>query len=71
MVTFVKNELKNTQNALSSECCKIPWADDENEEQKRSIKEAFVKMTVLFLQKMKQQELADCLQSSKRISIQI
>lgn len=69
IISFVKNELKNTQNALSSECCEIPRADDENAEQMRSIKEAFVKITVLFLQMMKQQELADFLQSSKRISI--
>lgn len=39
--------------------------DDEDEEQIRSSKEAFLKITLHFLQKMKQEELADCLESSK------
>ena len=44
--------------------------DGEEEEQRRS-RDAFLKITVHFLRSMKQEELADCLQSSKRISIKI
>ncbi|XP_039662046.1 T-cell-specific guanine nucleotide triphosphate-binding protein 2-like isoform X1 [Perca fluviatilis] len=42
----------------------------EDEEQGRS-REAFLKITLHFLRRMKQDELADCLQSSKRISPKI
>uniref|UniRef100_A0A3Q1JDM7 NACHT domain-containing protein n=1 Tax=Anabas testudineus TaxID=64144 RepID=A0A3Q1JDM7_ANATE len=37
--------------------------DGEDEEQRRSSREAFVKITLNFLRRMKQEELADCLQS--------
>uniref|UniRef100_A0A3Q1HUD9 NACHT domain-containing protein n=1 Tax=Anabas testudineus TaxID=64144 RepID=A0A3Q1HUD9_ANATE len=36
--------------------------DGEDEEQRRSSREAFLKMTLNFLRRMKQEELADCLQ---------
>ncbi|KAI3363897.1 hypothetical protein L3Q82_001491 [Scortum barcoo] len=39
--------------------------DSEEEEQKRSSREAFLKITLHFLRKIKQEELADCLQSKK------
>lgn len=74
IIIFVKNELKNTQNALSSdslECSMGQWVDDEDEEQMRSSKEAFLKITLHFLKRQKQQELADCLHSSKRSSLNI
>ncbi|KAM6893988.1 protein NLRC3-like [Xenentodon cancila] len=65
IVMFVKNELKKIQRVLS------PYypeslenlIDDKDEEQRRS-REAFVKITVNFLRRMKQEELADHLQSS-------
>ena len=45
--------------------------DGEDEEQRRSSREEFLKITLCFLRRMKQEELADCLQSSKRISLMI
>ncbi|KAM6894057.1 protein NLRC3-like [Xenentodon cancila] len=65
IVMFVKNELKKIQRVLS------PYypeslenlLEDEDEEQRRS-REAFVKITVNFLRRMKQEELAERLQSS-------
>lgn len=75
IVTFVKNELKRVQRVLSPdypECLESQSEDEEvldgeDEEQRRSSREAFVKITLDFLRRMKQEELADCLQSSKRI----
>ncbi|XP_075950854.1 NACHT, LRR and PYD domains-containing protein 3-like [Anarhichas minor] len=71
IVTFVKNELKKIQKGLSSdypECLESQREDEEvldseDEEQRRSSREAIVKITVNFLMRMKQEELADCLQS--------
>ncbi|XP_075935583.1 protein NLRC3-like [Anarhichas minor] len=71
IVTFVKNELKKIQKGLSSdypECLESQREDEEMldgevEEQRRSSREAFVKITLHFLRRMKQEELADCLQS--------
>ena len=72
IVTFVKNELKRVQRGLSPDYpeCLESQREDEEEEQRRS-REAFLKITLHFLRRMKQEELADCLQSSKRISIKI
>ncbi|XP_037630664.1 NLR family CARD domain-containing protein 3-like isoform X2 [Sebastes umbrosus] len=69
--TFVKNELKKIQKALSPdypECLESQREDEEvldgeDEEQRRSSREAFLKITLNFLRRMKQEELADCLQS--------
>ncbi|XP_067439182.1 NLR family CARD domain-containing protein 3-like isoform X2 [Thunnus thynnus] len=71
IVTFVKNELKKMQRVLSSdypECLESQREeeevlDGEEEEQRRSSREAFLKITLHFLRRMKQEELADCLQS--------
>ncbi|KAK9538153.1 hypothetical protein VZT92_005706 [Zoarces viviparus] len=71
IVTFVKNELKKIQKVVSSdypECLESQREDEEvldgeDEEQRRSSREAFVKITLNFLRRMKQEELADCLQS--------
>ncbi|XP_037638049.1 NLR family CARD domain-containing protein 3-like isoform X17 [Sebastes umbrosus] len=71
IVTFVKNELKKIQKVLSSdypECLESQREDEEvvdgeDEEQRRSSREAFLKITLHFLRRMKQEELADCLQS--------
>ncbi|KAL4009214.1 hypothetical protein ACER0C_003066 [Sarotherodon galilaeus] len=57
IITFVKNELKKIQKVLSPdypECLAT---------QRSSSREAFVKITVDFLRRMKQEELADRLQS--------
>ncbi|KAK2897129.1 NLR family CARD domain-containing protein 3-like isoform X1 [Channa argus] len=70
IVTFVKKELKKIQKSLSpdySECVVSKRKDKEvlggeDEEQRRSSREAFLNITVNFLRQMKQQELADCLQ---------
>ncbi|XP_068583613.1 NLR family CARD domain-containing protein 3-like [Cebidichthys violaceus] len=71
IVTFVKNELKKIQKVVSSdypECLESQREDEEildgeDEEQRRSSRDAFVKITLHFLRRMKQEELADCLQS--------
>ncbi|XP_034005218.1 NLR family CARD domain-containing protein 3-like isoform X2 [Trematomus bernacchii] len=71
IVTFVKNELKKIQKALSSdypeglECQSEDEEvlDGEDEEQRRSSREAFLNISVHFLRSMKQEELAERLQS--------
>uniref|UniRef100_A0AAX7TL54 B30.2/SPRY domain-containing protein n=1 Tax=Astatotilapia calliptera TaxID=8154 RepID=A0AAX7TL54_ASTCA len=57
IITFVKNELKKIQKVLSADYpeCLVS--------RKSSSREAFVKITLKFLRKMKQEELADRLQS--------
>ncbi|XP_023193646.1 NLR family CARD domain-containing protein 3-like [Xiphophorus maculatus] len=75
IVTYVKNELKKIQTFLipdNTECSESQREDDEvlggeDEEQRRSNREAMMKITLNFLKRMKQEELADCLQS-KRIA---
>ncbi|XP_028428401.1 NLR family CARD domain-containing protein 3 [Perca flavescens] len=64
IVTFVKNELKKIQKILSPDYpeCSESQREDEDEEQKGS-REAFLKITLHFLRRLKQDELADCLQS--------
>lgn len=65
--TFVKNELKKFHQVLSTdypEC--LESLSDEDEEQRRS-SEAFLKITLNFLRRLKQEELAERLQSSKTI----
>ncbi|XP_059212358.1 NLR family CARD domain-containing protein 3-like [Centropristis striata] len=71
IVSFVKNELKKIQRVLSPdylECLESQREDEEvldgeDEKQRRSSREAFLKITLNFLRRMKQEELADCLQS--------
>uniref|UniRef100_UPI0037E7763B NLR family CARD domain-containing protein 3-like isoform X2 n=1 Tax=Semicossyphus pulcher TaxID=241346 RepID=UPI0037E7763B len=71
IVSFVKNELKEIKRVLSPdypECLESQREDEEvldseEEEQRRSSRETFVKITLHFLRRMKQEELADCLQS--------
>ncbi|XP_044232303.1 NLR family CARD domain-containing protein 3-like [Thunnus albacares] len=74
IISFVKNELKKIQKVLSPdypECLESQSEDEEvldgeDEEQRRSSREAFLKITLHFLRRMKQEELADCLQSRTR-----
>ncbi|XP_050921901.1 protein NLRC3 [Lates calcarifer] len=71
IVTFVKKDLKKIQKVLSPdypECLESQREDEEvldseDEEQRRSSREAFLKITLNFLRRMKQEELADCLHS--------
>ncbi len=73
----MRNELKKMQKILSSdypECLETRREDEEvldveEEEQKRKSREAFLKITLHFLRKMKQNEMAERLQSSEGISI--
>ncbi|XP_078797865.1 uncharacterized protein LOC144989377 isoform X2 [Oryzias latipes] len=69
IVTFVKKELKKIQKLLSHRE-EEEEREDEDEEQ-RSSRESLMKITVNFLRRMKQEELADGLQSSKRISLKV
>ncbi|XP_041808482.1 NLR family CARD domain-containing protein 3-like isoform X2 [Chelmon rostratus] len=69
IVSFVKNELKKLQRVLRPdypECLGRLGEDEEvldGDEQRRSSREAFLKITQHFLRWMKQEELADWLQS--------
>ncbi|KAM4606525.1 protein NLRC3-like [Polymixia lowei] len=71
IVTFVKNELKRFQRVLSSdypECLERQREDEEvgggeEEEQRRRAREAVLEITLHFLRSMKQEELADSLES--------
>ncbi|XP_016533046.1 NACHT, LRR and PYD domains-containing protein 14-like [Poecilia formosa] len=77
IVTFVKNELKKVQKVLSPdypECSESQREDDEvvegeDEEQRTSSREALMKITLNFLRRMKQEELADRLQSRKDLDV--
>ncbi|XP_041634973.1 NLR family CARD domain-containing protein 3-like [Cheilinus undulatus] len=68
IITFVKNELKRVQGVLVQsypECSESQSEDGEvlvgEDEEQRSSKEAFLKITVDFLRKMEQKELAECI----------
>ncbi|CAI5683017.1 unnamed protein product [Oreochromis niloticus] len=68
IITFVKNELKKIQKALNPkkpQCLEFQREDDEQ----RSSREAFVKIAVDFLRRMKQEELADRLQSKRPAAV--
>ncbi|XP_077952910.1 protein NLRC3-like [Gasterosteus aculeatus] len=71
ILTFVKNELKKIQKVVSSdypECLEKEDEEELDEEQRRS-REAFVKISVHFLRRMKQEELAERLQSRLLIAV--
>ncbi|XP_035984599.1 NLR family CARD domain-containing protein 3-like [Fundulus heteroclitus] len=78
IVTFVKKELKKIQKVLSPDDpdCSESQRDDEevlegeDEEQRRSSREALMKITLNFLRRMKQEELADRLQSKHLAAVQ-
>ncbi|KAM4614981.1 protein NLRC3-like [Polymixia lowei] len=71
IVTLVKKELKRFQRVLSAdypECLEKQREDDEvgggeEEEQRRRAREAVLNITLHFLRSMKQEELADSLES--------
>ncbi|KAM3603348.1 uncharacterized protein V6R79_020559 [Siganus canaliculatus] len=62
MLSFVRKELKKTHKLLSPDESQREDEEADDEEQWSS-REAFVKITLHFLRRMKQEELADCLQS--------
>ncbi|XP_044232301.1 NLR family CARD domain-containing protein 3-like [Thunnus albacares] len=74
IISFVKNELKKIQKVVSPdypECLESQSEDEEvldgeDEEQRRSSREAFLMITLQFLRRMKQEELADRLQNRTR-----
>ncbi|XP_076580282.1 NLR family CARD domain-containing protein 3-like [Chaetodon auriga] len=71
IVSFVRNELKKIKTVLSPddpECLESQEEDEEvldgeDAEQRRSSREAFLKITQHFLRRMKEEELAERLQS--------
>uniref|UniRef100_A0AAQ4RL49 NACHT domain-containing protein n=1 Tax=Gasterosteus aculeatus aculeatus TaxID=481459 RepID=A0AAQ4RL49_GASAC len=65
ILTFVKNELKKFQKVVSSDYPECLEKEDEEvlDEEQRRFREAFEKISVHFLRRMKQEQLADCLQS--------
>uniref|UniRef100_A0A665TCK3 NACHT domain-containing protein n=1 Tax=Echeneis naucrates TaxID=173247 RepID=A0A665TCK3_ECHNA len=70
IVCFVKNELKKIKRSLSPDYQQFMRnEDDEADEEQRRSREAFLKITVNFLRRMKQEELADCLQSKSRAQV--
>nr|XP_020447674.1 protein NLRC3-like [Monopterus albus]XP_020447675.1 protein NLRC3-like [Monopterus albus] len=78
IVTFVKAELKKMQKLLSPDYPEGSehQREDEvvldgvDEEQRRRTRYAFLEITVNFLRGMKQEELADCLQSKSPVICQ-
>ncbi|XP_074541982.1 uncharacterized protein LOC141802340 [Halichoeres trimaculatus] len=64
IISFVRKELKKIQRVLSPDYpeCSGSEGEDDDEEQRKS-REAFLRITQHFLRRMKQEELADCLQS--------
>ncbi|XP_078025710.1 protein NLRC3-like isoform X2 [Epinephelus lanceolatus] len=76
IITFVKTELKKIQRALSSdhpECSESQEEeevlDSKAEALRRSSRKAFLKITLGFLRRMKQEELADCLLSRYAVAV--
>ncbi|XP_038583515.1 NLR family CARD domain-containing protein 3-like [Micropterus salmoides] len=74
IVRFVKNEVKKFQRVLSPDYPECLEREDEEvlegeeEEQRRSSREAFLKITLHFLRRMKQEELAERLQSKTAVA---
>ncbi|XP_026164094.1 NLR family CARD domain-containing protein 3-like [Mastacembelus armatus] len=76
IITFVKSELKRVQRALRPdypECSESQGEDDvvldSEDEEQRSSRDSFLKITVNFLRMMKQKELADHLHSRSRAEV--
>ncbi|CAI5684796.1 unnamed protein product [Oreochromis niloticus] len=66
IISFVKDELKKFQRILSpddSAGLESERADGEDVEERRSSRESFLKITLYFLRRMKEKELADHLRS--------
>ncbi|XP_078786581.1 NLR family CARD domain-containing protein 3-like isoform X2 [Oryzias latipes] len=65
IVTFVKKELKKIQKLLSHR----EEEEEAEDEEQRSSRESVMKITVNFLRRMKQEELADGLQSRSAAAV--
>uniref|UniRef100_A0AAZ1XYE4 NACHT domain-containing protein n=1 Tax=Oreochromis aureus TaxID=47969 RepID=A0AAZ1XYE4_OREAU len=63
IITFIKNELKKIQKVLSPDYPTAHHSQMEDDERKRSSSEAVLKITLDFLRRMKQVELANRLLS--------
>nr|XP_024654740.1 protein NLRC3 [Maylandia zebra] len=68
IITFVKDELKKIQKVLSPDYLEC-FESQREDERKQSSREAFVKITLDFLRRMKQEELAECLQSKLQAAV--
>ncbi|XP_029351601.1 LOW QUALITY PROTEIN: NACHT, LRR and PYD domains-containing protein 3-like [Echeneis naucrates] len=66
---FMKNELKKIKKNLSPDYSQSFSTEGDDDEEQRRSREAFLKITVNFLRRMKQEELADCLQSKSRAPV--
>ncbi|XP_061563310.1 NLR family CARD domain-containing protein 3-like [Cololabis saira] len=65
IIVFVKDELKKIQKVLSPDYPESSESQEEDEdEEQKSIRETFMKITVKFLRRRKQERLADLLQSN-------
>ncbi|CAB1435314.1 unnamed protein product [Pleuronectes platessa] len=60
---YEKNELKNFQTFLSLGDTERSEYEELVDDEERKLREAFMKITLHFLRKLKQERLADCLQS--------
>ncbi|XP_026196942.1 protein NLRC3-like [Anabas testudineus] len=74
IVGFIKNELKRFQRDLNPDSTdshseEEDMVDYDDEYQRRTCRKAFLKITLHFLKRMKQKELADCLKSRNRASV--
>ncbi|XP_061571034.1 protein NLRC3-like isoform X1 [Cololabis saira] len=64
IVMFVKDELKKIQKVLSPDYPEsLESVEEDEDEEQKSIRETFMKITVKFLRRRKQEKLADLLQS--------
>ncbi|XP_058469174.1 NLR family CARD domain-containing protein 3-like [Solea solea] len=63
IICFVKNELKKIHKVLDTDHTEVSESQREDEEQ-RSSREAFLKITEDFLRRMKQEKLADKIRAS-------
>ncbi|XP_070782327.1 protein NLRC3-like [Enoplosus armatus] len=66
IVNFVKNELKKFKKILSAghpECLEELTEDEDEDEQRSSSRDAFLKITLNFLKRKQQEQLADSLQN--------
>ncbi|KAM6945700.1 NACHT, LRR and PYD domains-containing protein 3-like [Aplochiton taeniatus] len=70
VITFMMKELKRFQKILRPDYPECLESQMEEEEQRSSAREGALKITLHFLRNMKQQELADTLENSKRLCLQ-
>ncbi|XP_062418594.1 NLR family CARD domain-containing protein 3-like isoform X5 [Pungitius pungitius] len=69
ILTFMKNELMNIQNIVNSDYPECLEEEEVLDEDQRRSREAFVKISVHFLRRMKQEELAERLQSRLCVAV--